>query len=244
MSVNTLADDRTRPGAVLDNPPHALDAAARPCSGGVGRRGCESNVAEPSDERRLGERFAAGDAAAAQEAIERFQPRVARLVQRLLAWPEDVADVVQDVFVSALAARAKFRGDSRLETWLVRITINTCRAHNRRRWVRAKLFAAWSGRQSAEDASNSVASGEPPPGTAVQPDRTAIDQELARVVRQVVASLPQKYREGVVLHYLEEMTAAEAAQSLGIRTNTVEVRLSRARKQLGEALGHLEDEIS
>jgi RNA polymerase sigma-70 factor, ECF subfamily len=245
MSVNTLADDRTRPAAVLDNPPHALDAAARPCSGGGEWRECEvGGVAEPSDEPRLGERFAAGDAAAAQETIERFQPRVTRLVRRLLAWPDDVADVVQDVFVSALTARAKFRGDARLETWLVRITINTCRAHNRRRWVRSKLFAAWSGRQHAESVSSNVPSGESPTGTAVQPDRTAIDEEHARLVRQAVAGLPQKCREVVVLYYLEEMTAAEVAQSLGIRTNTVEVRLTRARKQLGEALGHLKEEVS
>jgi RNA polymerase sigma-70 factor (ECF subfamily) len=245
MSVNTLADDGTRPAAVLDTPPHALDVAARPCSVGSGwGEGEVGGVADASDEQSLGERFASGETAAAREVIERYQPRVGRLVRRLLAWPDDVVDVVQDVFVSALAARGKFRGEARLETWLVRIAINTCRAHNRRRWVRAKLFAAWSGRQQAENASSNVQSGEPPTGTAVPPDRTAIDEEHARLVRQAVANLPQTYREVVVLYYLEEMTAAEVAESLGIRTNTVEVRLSRARKQLGSALAHLAGELS
>lgn len=244
MFVNTLAADRPRPAAVLDTPPHALEAAERPCSAGGGWDECEIGpAAEARDERRLGERFASGDADAAQEAIERYQPRVARLARRLLAWPDDVADVVQDVFVAALAARSRFRGDARLETWLVRITINTCRAHNRRRWLRSRLFATWGSRQAA-GASDDVPTGDAVRQTSAPPDSKAMDEEHAKLVRQAVTGLPQKQREVVVLYYLEEMTAAEVAESLGIRTNTVEVRLSRARRQLGTALARLNDEIS
>jgi RNA polymerase sigma-70 factor (ECF subfamily) len=68
----------------------------------------------------------------------------------------------------------------------------------------------------------------------------AVRREQAEEVRRAVAALPQKSREVVVLYYLEEMTAAEVAEALNLRQNTVEVRLSRARKQLAETLGHLE----
>lgn len=251
MLVRTLAADSRRPVAVPEVPLHAPEMAPQPCSLGAGLdEGVTGDVAEPSDEREWAERFAAGDAAAAQELVERFQPRVTRLVHRLLAWPSDVADVVQDVFVAALDARSRFRGQAKLQTWLVRITINTCRAHNRRRWLRQRLFAAWSSREHGghelrrpETARVSMLPASVGQLTSASPERAAIDQERARSVRAAVAGLPQKQREVVVLHYLEGMTAAEVAESLGIRTNAVEVRLSRARKQLSQALAQLAGEI-
>jgi RNA polymerase sigma-70 factor (ECF subfamily) len=139
--------------------------------------------------------------------------------------------VAQETFVAALAARSRFCGESRLETWLVRIAINCCRAHSRKTWLRRKLFAAWQDRQAATGAAGWE--------TVAGPD-TAVRREQAAEVRRAVASLPHKSREVVVLYYLEEMTAAEVAEALNLRQNTVEVRLNRARKQLAEALRHLE----
>ena len=50
--------------------------------------------------------------------------------------------------------------------------------------------------------------------------------------------LPQKYREPVVLRYFESMPTDEIASALGLAVNTVEVRLSRARKKLKCVLAH------
>jgi RNA polymerase sigma-70 factor (ECF subfamily) len=113
----------------------------------------------------------------------------------------------------------------------VRIAINCCRAHSRKAWLRRNLFAAWQGREAVTGAAGlNLATG---------PDR-AVQREQAHEVRRAVAALPLKSREVVVLYYLEELTAAEVAAALNLRQNTVEVRLSRARKQLAESLRHLE----
>ena len=66
---------------------------------------------------------------------------------------------------------------------------------------------------------------------------------LASEIRAAVGKLPDNYREVVVLRYFEELKTSEVAQVLGIKTNTVEVRLSRARKMLEESLGHLADSL-
>ena len=68
------------------------------------------------------------------------------------------------------------------------------------------------------------------------PESAALHGERATQVRRAVARLPSKYREGVTLYYLEEMTTERVAEVLGIARNTVEVRLSRARKQLARTL--------
>lgn len=174
---------------------------------------------EPQD---LARAFRRGDGWATEKLIRETTPRVTRLVRRLLAWPADIDDVVHDVFVAALMARKSFRGDARFDTWITRIAVNRCRAHNRRQWIRRNLFANWRDGQPTENEGDAL-------GRAVR-------DEQAKYVRQAVADLPQKYREVVVLFYLEQLPAGEVAKILGIKTNTVEKRLSRARDKLSRHL--------
>jgi len=196
-------------------------------------RRCYEPIDKPlCDDRRLAARFAAGERAAAEEVLARFTPRLIRLVRRILGWRSDVDDVIQDIFVSAFNSRNKFRSDSRLETWLVRIAINRCRAFHRRRLLRGKLFAAWRDANYDPAAANLDR-------CEVLPDNFAITFELAATVRETVTNLPSKLREVVVLFYLEEMTIQQTADALGLKQNTVEVRLSRARKMLAKRLGKL-----
>ena len=184
----------------------------------------------PREERELATRFVAGERAAAEEVITRYAPRITRLVRRMLSWQTDVDDVVQDTFVAALASRQKFRGNSQIETWLVRIAVNRCRAFHRRRLLRGKLFAAWRDARR-EDVNGSA-------------DASSLAEEHAAAVRSAVAGLSPKYREVVVLFYLEDMTAQETADALSLKRNTVEVRLTRARKMLAEPLAVLMDTLS
>jgi RNA polymerase sigma factor (sigma-70 family) len=189
-----------------------------------------------SADRRLAVRFAAGERAAAEEVLAQYTPRITRLVRRMLGWRSDVDDVVQDIFVTAFASRRKFRGGSRLETWLMRIAINGCRAFHRRRLLRGELFNRW------RDANYDPASADLDRRAAL-PDDLASAAERMAAVRLAVAELPAKYREVVILYYLEETTAQESAEILGLKRNSVEVRLSRARKMLGQRLGKLIDQL-
>jgi len=60
-----------------------------------------------------------------------------------------------------------------------------------------------------------------------------------KLVRRAVSTLPAKYREPVVLRYLQEIGTDEISRILGISKNTLHVRLSRARKRLKEDLVEL-----
>jgi len=173
-------------------------------------------AAQPTSERAEASR----DAASFDRLVAREHAYVARLVGRLVGWRSDVDDVVQDVFVAALGGWARFRGDCAERTWLTRIALNKCRSYGRRRWVRERLFALWQAR------TDSVASGE---GDS---DR----HETAEQVRHAVMRLRQPDREVIVLHYLEELSAAEIAKLINLRRNAVEVRLTRARQRLKEIL--------
>jgi RNA polymerase sigma-70 factor (ECF subfamily) len=174
---------------------------------------------EVDDEGALARRFAAGDAGAFDAIAALHRERVTRLAYRLLGWRDDeIEDVVQEVFLSVLNHLGRFRGESKLGTWLTVITINKCRTH-RTRW-----FARWRmlrrRREHAQDE------------TAPAADEGARRDETSARVRQAVQKLKPRDREVIVLHYLEQHDAGEMARLLGVSQNAVEVRLHRARQRL------------
>lgn len=154
------------------------------------------------------------------ELVAEQRERVGRLCYRLLGWHADVEDVVQDVFLAALKALPKFRGESTVSTWLTRIAVNACRSHGRKR--RLRIFA--TSQQRSETRLNR------------SPECKLMDRERFERVRAAIRGLPVKYREVVVLRYLEELAVSEITQVLGLGRNAVEVRLNRARQWMKEDL--------
>lgn len=159
--------------------------------------------------------------AAFDQLITDHQPQITRLVRRLMAWPDQQAaidDVVQEVFLAAWAKRDQFRGDATAATWLSRIAINKTRndARQRATWRRVvEGFAALVRSQS----STAPSQQEP------------ITDEQAKL-RAGIHRLKQTDREIIVLRYLEEQSPDEIAAMIGIKRNTVDARLSRARQRL------------
>ena len=188
-----------------------------------------SAMAKITEEQALVERFRRGDDSAFDRIVERHSAEVAALANRLLGWPGEVDDVVQDVFVAAFVHLKKFRGECRLRTWLFTITVNKCRRNRlRRRRLRA---------MQVDDLEAAV-------GQSEGAERPAMDEETFARVRRAVQALPRKYREVVVLRYLEGLEPGEIGELLGVRVNAVQVRLNRARTRLKEQLGNLLEEKS
>jgi RNA polymerase sigma-70 factor (ECF subfamily) len=191
-----------------------------------------SNAAQPSAGELLAEQLSSADAsvrdAAFDEMVRLHAAYVRQLVARLLGYAVEADDVVQDVFVAAYQALPRFRGDASVTTWLTTIAVNRCRTLARRRrlrldWLR-KLAAG-----AARPTERSLASQDPE------------CDETAQRVRAAVGKLPQKYREVIVLRYLEELPVAEVAQVLRISRGAVDVRLTRARAKLAPLLRELTD---
>ncbi|UCD48717.1 MAG: RNA polymerase sigma factor [Phycisphaerales bacterium] len=186
-------------------------------------------MAKKPEEQMLVERFRQGDDSAFDRIVERHAAEVAALANRLLGWPQDVDDVVQEVFLAALTGLKTFRGDCRLRSWLFTITLNKCR-HHRRRLSRRRSFRI-------DETAASLCLDE-------NAEMMAIDAESLARVRQTVRALPPKYREVVVLRYLQGLETAEICWLLGVTTNTLNVRLTRARKKLKDELNGLMKETT
>src|SRR5207247_3817672 len=121
----------------------------------------------------------------------------------LLAWPADVDDMVQEVFLAALTQCRKFRGESALATWLTVIALNKCRTHRRGLLSRWRTLRRASRRpvklESSADAS------------AVQDDKLA-------QVREAIKNLAARDREVIGVHYLEDRGVVGIGGVVGLRT--------------------------
>lgn len=184
-------------------------------------------MAKIPEEQNLVERFRQGDDSAFDRIVERHAADIAALANRLLGWPQEVDDIVQDVFLAAFVGLKTFRGDCRLRSWLFTITLNKCR-HHRRRLGRLRSV-------QIDKAAPSLCLNE-------NAEMVAIDAESFDQIRRAVRALPATYREVVVLRYLQGLETAEICQFLGITMNTLNVRLNRARKKLKNDLNGLIEE--
>jgi len=186
-------------------------------------------MAQMSEDLALVERFRRGDDSAFDRIVERYSAQVAALAHNLLGWPRDVDDIVQEVFVAAFLGLKSFRGDCTLRAWLFTITLNKCRSYHRyRRMLRLRVRAM----------DNTQAS----PAMDEAAEKDMVDQETFARVRAAVRVLPPKYREVVVLRYLEGLETSDICRILGISVGTFNMRLNRARKRLREHLtGLIED---
>ena len=83
--------------------------------------------AEDQTERKFIERLAGRDERAFNELVELYEARVFRLLLRMLGRRDEAEDMAQEVFVQIFKAITTFRGDSKLSTWIYRVSVNLCK---------------------------------------------------------------------------------------------------------------------
>lgn len=182
-------------------------------------------MAETIDDEHLVEQFNRGDESAFDRIVEQYSSDIAALANRLLGWSGEVEDVTQDIFLAAFLGLKKFRCESSIKTWLFTITVNKCRSYRYKRMLRRRRITQAA--DFAVSASTDTADSKP------------MEIETFECIRRAVEALPAKYREPVVLRYLQELPTDQISRILGISKNALQVRLNRARARLREDLAEL-----
>ena len=194
----------------------------------------QSNISvmtERMEDELLVEQTIRNDETCFESLVEQYSEDVALLANRLLGWPApassgasrggwpgEVEDITQEVFLAAFLGLKKFRHDCSIKTWLFTITINKCRSFRYKQLFRRRKIL------------------DKPQSKITAADRKMQAIETSEKVRNAVQALPSKYREAVVLRYLEELPTEEISRILGISVNTLHVRLNRAREKLKQDL--------
>jgi RNA polymerase sigma-70 factor (ECF subfamily) len=191
----------------------------------------ESAIRTPpaEDELTLARRVAAGDRAAFEIIMRRYNRRLYRLARASLRDDSEAKDALQEAYLNAYRGIGSFRGEATLSTWLSRLVLNECGVRRRRSARRRDIIPLVSSDTSRTE-TESVAD------VAEGPDRAAARTQLRAILESKLGELPEALRVVFVLRSVEELSVAETAQALGIAEETVRVRHFRAKGMLREAL--------
>jgi RNA polymerase sigma-70 factor (ECF subfamily) len=180
-------------------------------SGGGASSGAAAQPAlETSPETRLVEAVRHGDREAFGELYDLYGPMVHGIILARVPWDE-VADLVQDVFLVAFKRIQSLREAGAFGGWLAMIARNRAVDFHRRK-------------RETEELPENLA------------QRSSVDPEAAEALN-LIRTLPEAYRETLVLRLVEGMTGPEIAERTGLTPASVRVNLHRGMKLLREKLG-------
>jgi RNA polymerase sigma-70 factor (ECF subfamily) len=165
-----------------------------------------------------------GEQNAYAELVNRYQAYVFTLTLRMIKSREDAEEVAQDVFIKAYRSLADFRGESKFSTWLYTIANTTSITFLRKK----KLDVHSLDNEKVFEVADSKDSGL----------RANLVEQKSRVnmVNEAIAMLSPDDAEIITLFYKAEQNLEEISRILRLETNTVKVRLHRARTRLKEKM--------
>ncbi len=182
------------------------------------------------DEHSLVTQAKAGDYAAFEELVNRYEKKIYRLAFNITGHREDAEDVLQEAFMKSFQHLHNFREGSRFYTWLVRIAVNEGLMKLRKRRT-GRLVQM---EDSTDDEGHTV------PREFVDwgpnPEQLYEQSELEGILQKAVDSLSPNFRTVFLLRDVEKLSTEETADVLEISIGAVKARLFRARLQLREDL--------
>jgi RNA polymerase sigma-70 factor, ECF subfamily len=177
-------------------------------------------------------RIISGDTCAFELVMRRYNGALYRTARSIVKDDAEAEDTLQDAYMQAYQSLVRFRGESRLLTWLTRIVVNEAVARLRKSARRAEVISLDGGMDYEQPAAEAAMSL----GQSESPDSAAMRAETRRLLERKIDELPEAFRTVFVLRALEEMTVEEVSAVLGIPEATVRTRYFRSRSMLREAL--------
>ena len=178
----------------------------------------------------------AGDFAALESLLLKYERQVYGVGQRIVQQHQDAEEITQQTFLSVIEHLGEFREEAQFRTWLLRIATNHALALLRKRALRTTVSLD---REEAPDAYEGIPHPQFIAAWRETPDEIVSRQETRQHVDEALAALDEKYRAVFVLRDIEDCSTRETAEILGLSVEAVKVRLLRARLMLRERLTRL-----
>lgn len=176
------------------------------------------------DDAALVAAILAGDQRAFTQLMRRHKDNLYRFVRGYVGDASEAYDLVQEAFVAAWHALARYDRQRSFGIWLKRIAVNKCRDWRRRRAVRAFFYKADDINRPGLDIAQPIVGAN-----EREDELTSLDN--------AIAALPSNLKEPLLLSLTEDMSHRDIAEALGITAKAVEVRIYRAKRAVTEALG-------
>ena len=168
-----------------------------------------------------------GDPLAFEQLIHLYEKRVFALTRRMCKNPADAEEAAQETFLAAWQGLKFFRGESSFSTWLYRLASNACVDLLRKE---GRHQAAAGPSLNDEEVLLEIQDEAP------SPHALAEQAELKEQIEAGLASLPEEYREVLILREIHQQSYDEISEILSLDLGTVKSRINRGRKRLRKYL--------
>jgi RNA polymerase sigma factor (sigma-70 family) len=173
------------------------------------------------------------DSSAYSQLLDDFQQKVFSTCISFVPNKEDAEDIAQDVFIEVFKSISKFKGDSKLSTWIYRITTNKCLEFIRKKNTK-KRFAfleSITGNAIPMDKTNYFTEMN-------HPGILLVNKELNAVLFKAINSLPENQSVVFTLNKIDGKSYQEVAEITKRSLSSVESIMFRAKKNLQKVLGN------
>lgn len=172
-------------------------------------------------------RTVAGDQAAFELLVIKYQRRIERLIGRMVRDVDLVEDIAQETFIRAYRALHQFRGDAQFYTWLYRIAVNTAKKFLLE--LKRDPTITQAGMQSSDDEDETFY----PRNESINyetPESVLAAKEIAIAVNAALEALPEDLKQALTLREIDGMSYEDIAELMNCPMGTVRSRIFRARE--------------
>jgi len=191
------------------------------------------------DERTLVAEAQAGNRAAFEELVRRYDRDVLRLALNLMKRPEDARDVYQEAFLKVYRNLHRFRFECSFYTWLYRIVTNVCLDHLRRRQARPEDQAPELNSAHYEEGITDFFERQREDRPTLDPERRLFGKEIKARIATAMERLSPRERIVFEMKHYQGLKLRAIGDVLGTTEETVKNSLFRATRKLRSQLGGL-----
>lgn len=162
--------------------------------------------------------------------VNSYKNRVFGMAYKFTGDYDESQDLAQEVFLKIYRQIKNFREESKLSTWIYRISVNTCLDWKKKKEkIKSINFSSMVNEENKDQTIDLK-------DESMSPDQLILQDESQKLIHKLIYELSDKYKTVLVMYHFNEMSYQEISKALDIPERTVETRLYRARRMLKEKI--------
>lgn len=185
------------------------------------------------NEEKIIKQLKSGDYSNYDKIVDSYKNRVFGMAYKFTNDYDEAQDLGQEVFLKIYRQIKNFREESKLSTWIYRISVNTCLDWKKKKErIKSINFSSMVNEENKDQTIDIK-------DQSMLPDEIILKDEDQKQVHKLIYELSDKYKTVLIMYHFNEMSYQEIAKVLNIPERTVETRLYRARRMLKDKITKL-----